>query len=236
MDDVLVGQQDVSGTDGLVTAFVQVSDAAESPAASGSCICNLYHVADAREPNGSRVLPVQSCSLLFPQSSLILRLPSPPEVVHDVLSSPPGIQKGVCQRLPCTRWCVVGVFLNGSGIRKSQGSVLLEVSRREAETVVCTDVHKRTGIERRERNSFSLSATSIFSSLSSTSTFISSRCSFSCHSPLCPAPVRPGCLFCLFLSLLSPSSQPPIDRVSPNVALKLVTKPILLNRLSGVSD
>ena len=29
---------------------------------------------------------------------------------------------------------------------------------------------------------------------------------------------------------LSPSSQPPIDRVSPNVALKLVTKPILLNR------
>ena len=39
--------------------------------------------------------------------------------------------------------------------------------------------------------------------------FISSRCSFSCHSPLCPAPVRPGCLFCLFLSLLSPSSQPP---------------------------
>ena len=34
-------------------------------------------------------------------------------------------------------------------------------------------------------------------------------CSFSCHSPLCPAPVRPGCLFCLFLSLLSPSSQPP---------------------------
>ena len=69
VDDVLVGQQDVSGTDGLVTAFVQVSDAAESPAASGSCICNLYHVADAREPNGSRVLPVQSCSLLFPQSS-----------------------------------------------------------------------------------------------------------------------------------------------------------------------
>ena len=46
-------------------------------------------------------------------------------------------------------------------------------------------------------------------------------------SPLCPAPVRPGCLFRLFLSLLSPSSQPPIDRVSPNVALKLVTKPIL---------
>ena len=29
------------------------------------------------------------------------------------------------------------------------------------------------------------------------------------------------------LSLLSPSSQPPINRVSPNVALKLVTKPIL---------
>ena len=54
--------------------------------------------------------------------------------------------------------------------------------------------------------------------------------------PLCPAPVRPGCLFCLFLSLLSPSYQPPIDRVSPNVALKLVTKPILLNRLSGLSD
>ena len=193
--------------------------------------------------------------------------------------------------------------------------------------------------------SFSLSSTSVFSSLPSTSVFISSRCSFSCHSPLCPAPVRPGCLFCLFLSLLSPSSQPPnrpcqsersskarheadsfepaewseqltpgqsgwlgaaavgsipalalslflqrlyfllflqrlylslcavrsaaillfvlrrfvlaassacffpfflpppnppppppIDRVSPNVALKLVTKPILLNRLSGLSD
>ena len=81
-----------------------------------------------------------------------------------------------------------------------------------------------------------LSSTSVFSSLSSTSVFISSRCSFSCHSPLCPAPVRPGCLFCLFLSLLSPSSQPPIDRVSPNVALKLVTKPILLKRLSGLSD
>ena len=48
-----------------------------------------------------------------------------------------------------------------------------------------------------------------------------------CHSPLCPAPVRPCCLFRLFLSLLSPSSQPPIDRVSPKVALKLVTKPIL---------
>ena len=74
-----------------------------------------------------------------------------------------------------------------------------------------------------------------FSSLSSTSIFISSRCSFSCHSPLCPAPVRPGCLFCLFLSLLSPSSQPPIDCVRPNVALKQVRKPILLNRLSGVS-
>ena len=84
--------------------------------------------------------------------------------------------------------------------------------------------------------SFSLSSTSEFSSLSSTSVFISSRCSSSCHSPLCPAPVRPGCLFCLFLSLLSPSFQPPIDRVSPNVALKLVTKPILLNRLSGLSD
>ena len=84
---------------------------------------------------------------------------------------------------------------------------------------------------------FSLSSsTSIFSSLSSMSIFISSRCSFSCHSPLCLAPVRPGCLFRLFLSLLSPSSQPPIDRVSPNVALKLVTKPILLNRLSGLSD
>ena len=75
--------------------------------------------------------------------------------------------------------------------------------------------------------SFSLSSTSKFSSLSSTSIFISSRCSFSCHSPLCPVPVRPGCLFRLFLSLRSPSSQPPIDRVSPNVALKLVTKPIL---------
>ena len=75
-----------------------------------------------------------------------------------------------------------------------------------------------------------------FSSLPSTSEFISSRCLFSCHSPPCPAPVRPGCLFCLFLSLLSPSSQPPIDRVSPNVVLKLVTKPILLNRLSGLSD
>ena len=53
----------------------------------------------------------------------------------------------VCQRLPCARWCVVGVFVNGSGIRKSEGSVLLEeVSRRETETVVCTDVRKRTGI------------------------------------------------------------------------------------------
>ena len=81
-----------------------------------------------------------------------------------------------------------------------------------------------------------LSSTSVFSSLPSTSVFISSRCLFSCRSPLCPAPVRPGCLFCLFLSLLSPSSQPPIDRVSPNVALKLVTKPILLNRLIGLSD
>ena len=59
-----------------------------------------------------------------------------------------------------------------------------------------------------------------FFSLSSTSIFISSRCSSSCHSLLCPAPVRPGCLFRLFLSLLSPSSQPPIDRVSPNVAFK----------------
>ena len=73
--------------------------------------------------------------------------------------------------------------------------------------------------------SFSLSSTSVFSSLPSTSKFISSRCSFSCHSPLCPAPVRPGCLFCLYLSLLSPSSQPPIDRVSPNVAL-IVRGPI----------
>ena len=56
------------------------------------------------------------------------------------------------------------------------------------------------------------------------------------NSILCPAPVRPGCLFRLFLSLLSASSQPPIDRVSPNVALKLVTKPIVLNRPSGLSD
>ena len=38
--------------------------------------------------------------------------------------------------------------------------------------------------------------------------FISSRCSFSCHSLLCPAPVCPGCLFRFFLSHLSPSSQP----------------------------
>ena len=75
--------------------------------------------------------------------------------------------------------------------------------------------------------SFSLSSTSKFSSLSSTSILISSRCLFSCLSLLCPAPVRPGCLFRLFLSLLSPSSQPPIDRVSPNVVLKLVTRPIL---------
>ena len=36
--------------------------------------------------------------------------------------------------------------------------------------------------------------------------------------------------------LLSPSSQPPIDRVSPNVAKKLVMKPILLNRPCGLSD
>ena len=84
--------------------------------------------------------------------------------------------------------------------------------------------------------SFSLSSTCLFSSLSSTSIFISSRCSFSCRSPLCPAPVRRGCLFRLFLSLLSSSSQPPIDRVSPIVALKLVTKPIFLNRLSRLSD
>ena len=54
--------------------------------------------------------------------------------------------------------------------------------------------------------SFSLSSTFRFSSLSSTSIFISSRCSFSCHSLLCLAPVRPGCLFRLFLSPLSPSS------------------------------
>ena len=38
------------------------------------------------------------------------------------------------------------------------------------------------------------------------------------------------------LSPLSPSSQPQIDRVSQNVALKLVTKPIPLNRPSGLSD
>ena len=80
------------------------------------------------------------------------------------------------------------------------------------------------------------SSMSIFSSPSSMSIFISSRCSFSCHSLLCLVPVRPGCLFRLFLSPLSPSSQPPIDRVSPNLALKLVTKPILLNRPSGLSD
>ena len=42
-----------------------------------------------------------------------------------------------------------------------------------------------------------------------TSVLIPSRCSFSCHSLLCPTPVRPGCLFRLFLSLLSSSSQPP---------------------------
>ena len=40
-------------------------------------------------------------------------------------------------------------------------------------------------------------------------------------------PVRLGCQFCLLLFLLSPSSQPPVDRVSPNVALKLIAKPIL---------
>ena len=86
------------------------------------------------------------------------------------------------------------------------------------------------GFDPRSR-SFSLSSTSVFSSLPSTPVFISSRCR-SAMAPLCPAPVRPGCLFCLFLSLLSPSSQPPIDRVSPNVALKLVTKDSL-NQLSG---
>ena len=55
------------------------------------------------------------------------------------------------------------------------------------------------------------------SSPSSTSILISSRCSFGCHSLLCPAPVPAVCLFCLFLSPLSPFPQPPIDRVSPNV-------------------
>ena len=71
--------------------------------------------------------------------------------------------------------------------------------------------HRR--FDRRSR-SFSLSSTSKFSSLSSTSIFISSRCSFSCHSPLCPAPVRPGCLFRLFLSLLSLSPPNPQSTVS----------------------
>ena len=55
-----------------------------------------------------------------------------------------------------------------------------------------------------------------FTSLSRTSLLFSSRCPFSCHSPLCVAPVLPGCLFCFLLSLLSPSSQPQSDRVSPN--------------------
>ena len=57
--------------------------------------------------------------------------------------------------------------------------------------------------------SFSLSSTSICSSLSSTSIFISLHCSFSCHSSSLSCAVRSGCLFCLVLSLLSPSSQPP---------------------------
>ena len=80
-----------------------------------------------------------------------------------------------------------------------------------------SDWHGRLGVERREKDprsrSFSLSSTSIlFSSLSSTSIFISSRCLFSCHSLLCPAPVRPGCLFSLVsfpsFSLLPTPNRP----------------------------
>ena len=41
-----------------------------------------------------------------------------------------------------------------------------------------------------------------------------------------------ACFFPFFL----PPPNPQNDRVSPNVALKLVTKPILFNRLSGLSD
>ena len=132
--------------------------------------------------------------------------------------------------------------VNGVRIRLSQSILSPSLTSGHLGTVANTWA---VGLARRCRRwfdprfrSFSLSSTSKFSSLSSTSIFISSRCSFSCHSPraLCPAPVCSGCLFRLFLSLLSPSSQPPIDRVSPNVALKLVTKPILWNRLSGLSD
>ena len=64
--------------------------------------------------------------------------------------------------------------------------------------------------------SHSLKVSQTFTSLSRTSLLNSSRCPFSCHSPLCLTPVRPGCLFCVLLSLLSPFSQPQIDRVSSN--------------------
>ena len=55
---------------------------------------------------------------------------------------------------------------------------------------------------------FSLSSTSISTSLSSKSIFISQRCSFSCHFLLCPAPVRPSCLFRFFLSFFFPPPNP----------------------------
>ena len=87
---------------------------------------------------------------------------------------------------------------------------------------------------------FSQKSEQKITSLSPTSIHISSHCSSSCHSLLYPAPVRSGCLFCVLLSLFSPSSQQPtglpVDCVSLNKALKPVKKPILLNRPSGLSD
>ena len=94
--------------------------------------------------------------------------------------------------------------------------------------------HRRIDPRSRSRSfSFSKSEQEIYFSLSPGS----SRCSFSCHSLFCPAPVRPGCLF--LLSPLSPSSRyslrkPPIDRQSErSPKLKLVTKPIEPSELSG---
>ena len=71
--------------------------------------------------------------------------------------------------------------------RRQRGEWQLNEQREEINLGV-EEREENIDVEEREKErerSFSLSSTSIFSSLSSTPKFISSRCSFSCHSPLC---------------------------------------------------
>ena len=96
-------------------------------------------------------------------------------------------------------------------IEREQGSNLRRQDQASRTAQVLVAQTTQPIRKNRRRDQPYVTSVSILLFLSRTSMLISSRCLFSCHSLLCPVPVNsswlPLPLF--FLSLLSPSSQPP---------------------------